>query len=756
MVKSLIFAPVKRKMELLAPGGDVDSIKAAILAGADAIYCGLDKFNARNRAANISFDDLQGILRLAHQNGCEVFMTLNIIIVDSEMPALISLLNRLINTSIDGVIIQDLGLFYLLSRYFKGLKIHASTQLTTHNEGQIRFLGKLNATRVNLSRELNIREIQALTLVAHQNHILTEVFVHGSNCISFSGICYMSSVHGGNSGNRGRCSQPCRDQYVTTSAGRDFPLNLKDNSAYLDLKELYDAGVDSLKIEGRIKKFHYVYTVVDAWKKQVCNLFDQNELCTDNRALFNVFNRDFSNAFLKGDIHKDMFIDNPRDHSAIHLAELNGCSSDESIDRAKGDIYDERTGIIQSVKTQIEQLSITKVPLVIRISGQCGAPLKVSVKTPETTFELISGINLTLAKTGSIDSEMLMKRLKPIDDTEYLLEKLDLDELQPGVSLPFKELTSIKRRLLFILIGSKEYVDPIDVPVLRKQASVTIKPTLSVLISSAKDLYLGNETHATIYFQLPNCFKNECSEFIDLFQKNKDLIPWFPSLLIGEDYRAAVEFLLQVKPKCMVTDNTGIAFEAYRMGIAWIAGPCLNVVNSFSLICLKEKLNCSGSFISNEISQTQIRNIKCPEDFKLYYSIYHPIVLMTSRQCLFHQVTGCEKNRIDETCIMECEKSSSITNLKEETFYLEKTKGNYHRIYNETNFMNTDIVTDMPDRFSSFFIDLRDAVTETQIELNKSEIIKHFENLLNGNSDSKEELSRIIAPSTNIQYKKGI
>jgi len=202
---------MKREIQLLAPGGDIDSIKAAIIAGADAVYCGLDRFNARNSAINISFDDLQGMLRVAHQNKCEVFLTLNIIIVDQEIPAIISLLNKLINTSIDGIIVQDLGMFYLLAHYFKGLKIHASTQLTTHNKGQILFLNKLNANRINLSRELNIGEIKALTTVAHQNNILTEVFVHGSYCLSFSGICYMSSVHGGNSGNRGRCSQPCRD-----------------------------------------------------------------------------------------------------------------------------------------------------------------------------------------------------------------------------------------------------------------------------------------------------------------------------------------------------------------------------------------------------------------------------------------------------------------------------------------------------------------------------------------------------------------
>ena len=157
---------MRQKIELLAPGGDVDSIKAAIVAGAGAVFCGLDKFNARNRATNINFDDLLGILRLAHQRNCKVFLTLNVIVTESEIPALISLLNKLINTSIDGVIAQDFGLFYLLSKYFEGLKIHASTQLTTHNKGQIQFLSKLNAERVNLSRELNFIEIKDLTEIA--------------------------------------------------------------------------------------------------------------------------------------------------------------------------------------------------------------------------------------------------------------------------------------------------------------------------------------------------------------------------------------------------------------------------------------------------------------------------------------------------------------------------------------------------------------------------------------------------------------
>ncbi len=771
---------MKRKIELLAPGGDIDSIKAAIIAGANAIYCGLDKFNARNRAENITFEDLNGILRLAHRNDCEVFLTLNIIIVESEIPALIGLLNKLINTKIDGVIVQDWGMFYLLSKYFAGLKIHASTQLTTHNEGQIKFLSKLKANRVNLSRELSLNEIKALTLTAHENSVLTEVFVHGSYCISFSGLCYLSSAHGGNSGNRGRCSQPCRDPYLTTAEGKDFPLNLKDNSAYSDLRELSDAGVDSIKIEGRIKKFHYVYTVVNSWKKQLQSLYNQDKLNNDNSDLHKVFNRDFSNSFLRGDINKSMFIDNPRDNSAIHLAEMSGGSTNENLAKAKRELYDLKTEIITTVRNRIEQLSIAKAPLKITVSGESGTPLKVSVKTPDTSFVVLSDSNLantgtypasnTLAKKNKqscaqgLNYEVLLKRLKALNDTEYFIKHIELENLQSDLFIPFKELTSIKKRILFILNGLKETVEAIDVPLLKKQSNLKIKPALSLLISSKKDLHLRHviksqrrtETEVDIYFQLPNSFKNECSELIDLFLKDKRLIPWFPSVLIGEDYRAALALLQQVQPKRIVTNNTGVAYEAYKKGISWIAGPYLNIVNSFSLLCLKENFNCYGAFISNEINKKQIKSIKKPENFKLYYSIYHPMALLTSRQCLFHQVTGCEKNKIDHTCIQQCEKSAPITNLKQVTLLIEKTKGNYHSIYNETNFLNTDIVTDVPNLFSSFFIDLRNIKTDTKIEMDKSKIVKLFENHLNGNPGSAEELTQSIHPSTNTQYIKGI
>lgn len=264
------------------------------------------------------------------------------------------------------------------------------------------------------------------------------------------------------------------------------------------------------------------------------------------------------------------------------------------------------------------------------------------------------------------------------------------------------------------------------------------------------------ETSADIYFQIPNSFKHKLSHFVELFKNNKNLIPWFPAVLMGEDYTAAVELLKQVLPEHIVTNNSGIAFVAYEEGISWTAGPYMNLVNSYSLLCLKEHFNCDGAFISNEINEQQIKKIVKPDDFKLTYSISHPIVLMTTIACMFHQVSGCKKNIVDDRCIQRCENSASITNLKDVSYYIDKEKGGYHTVYNETNFLNTDIIADIPDVFSNFFIDLRNIKTGTHFDIDKSKTVKLFENHINGDTDSISELNKNIHPSTNTQYTRGI
>ncbi len=759
---------MKNDIELLAPGGDIESIKAAILAGANAVYCGLDKFSARSQAKNITINELPGILRLAHKHDCEIFLTLNIIIVEREIPALIGLLNKLVNTTLDGIIIQDLGVFYLINKYFPSFKIHASTQMTTHNAGQIKFLSKLRATRVNLSRELTLPEVTALTAVAHANDVLTEVFVHGSNCISFSGLCYMSSVTGGNSGNRGQCSQPCRDEYLTTPEGKNFPLNIKDNSAFTDIGALAEAQVDSVKIEGRIKKYHYVHTVVETWRKQLDSFFAREKLEGENNKLRKVFNRDFSNSFLKGDVSRDVFIDNPRDHSAIYQAKVKfGISRQSEIDGkklsiVKKELFEIKHDIITTVQQRIGQLSIDKAPIIVKCSGVAGSPLSILIESPERSFTIFSNRNLievdiTSSKSTFLDKALLSKRFKSINDTEYFVDDLDLDDLQQGVFVPFKELNVIKNAIIAELNNGKEVVAPVEFKKINtSKDEKEITASLSVLISSEKDVYLCEKTDADVYFQLPNHFKDKLATYVELFENNKRLIPWFPAVLIGANYRAAVDFLQQAQPKHIVTNNSGIAYAAYEQGIPWTAGPYMNLVNSYSLLCLKEEFNCVGAFISNEISKSQIKKIHKPNKFDLIYSISHPIVLMTTIACMFHQVSGCKKNIVDDKCIQRCEKSSSITNLKDVSYFIDKEKGGYHTVYNETNFLNTDIVSDIKNTFSNFFVDLRDIKTNTSVDLNKLEVIKHFERYISGNADSINDLQKSIYPSTNTQYSRGV
>ena len=757
---------MSRKIELLAPGGDVEAIKAAIVAGANAVYCGLDTLNARNRASNLSFDDLTGVLRLAHKYDCEVFLTLNVVVLEQELPSVIKLLNKLVNSGIDGIIVQDLGMFNLVKKFFPTLDIHASTQLTTHNEGQIHFLNKIGASRVNLSRELNIGEITSLTKLSHDVGILTEVFVHGALCIAFSGQCYSSSVSVGNSGNRGRCSQACRDEYEVTATGNKYPLNLKDNSAYFDLPELVEAGVDSLKIEGRIKGAHYVYTVVDTWRKQINQFVETGKLLPDDSNLHKVFNRDFTNSFLQGNLTKDMFIDNPRDHSVKHAVDSNKAISIVQIQHVTDELYSDKNQLGAELREKIQYLSTAKLPLKIEFSGSENTPINItafigddSVSKSSKDAKVInihSKTLLALAGKSELNEEMLTKRFRSFDNDEFNLTDVIFTNFDSGLSIPFKELTSLKNQLAFLLNDSIDVIPNIEVPALSKNNRASGKPTMSILIADEKDFHLCDSTDADVYFKLPESFKKNCTKYSDLLKANPRLIPWFPAVLIGKDYLEAIKILEQVKPKRIVSNNTGIAYKAYEMDIEWIAGPFLNTTNSYALLTLKEELNCAGAFISNEINRLQIRKIARPDNFKMLYSIYHPILMMTSRQCFFQQTVGCKKPSIEDGCMLKCEKATTITNVKGISFAIDKQKGGYPSIYNDEQFLNLEVVNDLSDLFDEFFIDLTNIGAGSKAEQDKVQLIKHFENLLQGNEQASIQLNDMVSISTNAQYRQGL
>ncbi|MFT4654864.1 MAG: putative protease [Kangiellaceae bacterium] len=756
-------------IELLAPGGDIDAIKAAIIAGADAVYCGLDSFNARNRASNISYDELIGVIRLAHQYDCEIFLTLNIVILEREFKTMAKLLSKLANTTLDGVIVQDIGMFYLIRKYFPTLDIHASTQMTTHNIGQIPFLKQLGASRINLSRELNLREITEMAAISTQHDMLTEVFVHGSLCVAFSGLCYSSSASVGNSGNRGRCSQACREEYETTATGNNFPLNIKDNSAFFDLPALIKAGVHSFKIEGRIKGASYVHTVVDSFRKQIDGYLKTGELTQDGERLYKVFNRDLTNAFLRGDLNQSMFIENPRDNSTQRAIDANNAISVVQIHDVKQTLQQERDNVNSHVFEKIKHLSIEKMRLSLRFSGEVDTPLQITAtveedgllpSSPSSTRTIIVQSNQSLVSSNksNIDSSALDKRFKSFNNPHYTLTPIDVEGLSPNLSLAFKALSALKNALAFALNQGREVFPEVILPKLTqhpKTDAVTV-PSLSLLICDESDLHLANITSADIYFKLPDAYKRGCTHYIDFLENNPRLIPWFPPVLIGKDFDVALNILEQVKPTRIVTNNTGIAHRAFELGIEWIAGPFLNTTNSYALLAMQETFNCSGAFISNEINKQQIQTIARPKNFKMMYSIYHPILLMTSRQCFFQQSVGCEKPRIDNGCMLSCDKSTSITNLKGESFAIDKQKAGYPSIYNQDQFMNMEIITDLAHLFDNFMIDLTNIGAGNKKSPDKIELIKQFEQLICGNQTVHANLNNLVPQSTNVQYHNGL
>src|SRR5512133_161990 len=325
----------KRTIELLAPGGDADCVKAAISAGADAVYCGLGSFNARQRASNLSLEELQDLVAIAAQHGCKLYLTLNTLVFDHEIPEILTILHGVYNAGIRTIIVQDLGLMHLIKSNFPEIEVHASTQLTTHNEGQISFLSRFGVAQVNLSRELSAKEIKPLCDTAHDLNMRVEVFVHGAFCVSFSGQCYMSSTLCGKSGNRGACVQPCRRLYSLPNAkdrsSAKALFNLKDNFVFAEADKLYNAGVDSFKIEGRIKKFPYVYNVTSAWRDQVDALEEGRAIRHDDKRLNAVFNRKFTSGYVDGSIGSDMFIDSSRDQSLKHIANVAGYWADKKV-----------------------------------------------------------------------------------------------------------------------------------------------------------------------------------------------------------------------------------------------------------------------------------------------------------------------------------------------------------------------------------------------------------------------------------------
>ena len=252
-----------KKIEVLAPAGNPAALKAAVFAGADAVYMGGSLFSARASAVNFSREEMREAVLFARERNVRVYVTVNTLLKDDELPEALDFCKFLCSVPVDGILIQDMGLFNILREACPGMPLHASTQMSLHTPGGAALLKELGASRVVLAREMSLKEIEE---VSKKTDVELEAFVHGALCMSLSGQCYFSAMLGGRSGNRGRCAQTCRLPFAAPG-GTGHDLSLKDMSFIDHIETLHNAGVCSAKIEGRMKRPEYVAAAVAACRK---------------------------------------------------------------------------------------------------------------------------------------------------------------------------------------------------------------------------------------------------------------------------------------------------------------------------------------------------------------------------------------------------------------------------------------------------------------------------------------------------------
>ncbi len=464
-------------MKIVAPAGNMERFYSAISATADEIYLGLKGFGARRNAENFTVEELKKAIDYAHLRGSRIFLTLNTIMTNREIELLYPTLKDLYNYGLDAIIVQDLGYAEYLHKNFPSIEIHGSTQMTVANYYEINYLKELGFKRIVLPRELSFEEIKE---IRKHTDIELEVFVSGSICISFSGNCYMSSFVGGRSGNRGMCAQPCRKEYKTSCGEKSYFLSPKDQLYGIDeIKKLQEIGVESIKVEGRMKDVSYVYETVSYFRSLI-NGIDKEE------NTHKLFNRGYSKGYF---YDNDKNIMN-RDYS-YNIGEKIGEVIGKNI-RLDEDIVsgDGITFVSKDYKnlggTYINKIAYKNEKLILnfpegtkyifrnynkRLNDEISKKLKSTDKKLEINFDFIAKLNEKLilkiyledengnrilnleeisetltqkAQKRAISEEDIKEKLSEIGDSEFTVKNIKID-IDKNIFIPLSELKNIKR-----------------------------------------------------------------------------------------------------------------------------------------------------------------------------------------------------------------------------------------------------------------------------------------------------------------------
>ncbi len=677
------------KTELLSPAGSISAFKQAIYNGADAVYLATEKFGARAYAKNLTLDELHEALILAHTLKKKIYVTVNTIIKENELDDCKSYLKKLYMLGVDGIIAADFAVINYVKMYLPNMEVHASTQCGIKDINDIRFFENLKIDRCVLARENSFDEIK---YIKENSKMPLEVFAYGALCVSYSGGCLFSSLLSLRSGNRGRCSQNCRREYEIYKnnellAPKGFHLSMRDLNTFDNIKKLTSIGIDSLKIEGRMKNDSYVKIVTSEFRKKLDNLN------YNNSKLDTVFHRNYTKGFIfnedkglivdpdkksnegsyigtiankVGKLTKINLIKNLHINDRIRIVSNNEDyyftidklynNSLKSINEATSyclvDIYkDQQPGakvykmIDDSIDTTID--NTYKLPLTIRVYGSINKPLSLRCKVHNKEFMATSSFILQQANQKPLNDEMLFKQLSKLNETSFYLNNVE-NNIKDKVFITVSALNEVRRELIDKI--ENYFLNERTLPIIDEQFDTLNKPynTNIELVCKCQTIEQYNELKKlnikTIYFDNYVPYVN--AKYSDIAQDyilagNYGAMSYYKNKIITTDYS-------------FNTINSDSIYYLLKNGASYV---CLSLEMDMPLI--KETIT---SF-----------NKKFGFNAPVEMVVYGKQTLMTMKYCPIKKYGQCGKCQ-DNTYTMKDDYSTFATIRKECITYILNNK----------------------------------------------------------------------------------
>lgn len=590
------------KFEILAPAGGMESLIAGVRSGANAVYLGGKLFNARRNAGNFDDNELKKAVEYCHQRGVKVYLTLNILVSDNEFEDAYNTVKTALSAGVDGFIIQDIGVAKMIREHFPQAKLHASTQMSIMTPQGVKFAEDAGFSRVVLPREMSLDEIKD---IRENTNLELELFVHGALCMCVSGQCYLSSVIGSRSGNRGLCAQPCRLPFSAKGDKNEYALSLKDLSLIEHLKEM--DGITSLKIEGRMKRPEYVSAAVTAIKKAV----DGTIADSDTKNLQSVFSRSgFTDGYFTNTLGSAMF----------------GTRQKEDVLSAK-DVLKEISHTYDNENPLI--------PIYMHFVCRGGQPCTLTATAFGKTVT-VNGETPEKAINKPMTADALSQRLAKLGGTQFYAEKIDV-EVDGGLIIPVSKINELRR------IAVEKLSETDKKEIISKPLNI-IKPTeknsVPYLTASFKNANQIPDRHPFKYVFIP--VDSSAEDFVD---NRAGAV--LPRGLFGiePDIRKKLEKLKKIGVSRVLCSNIGSYKLAKDMGFEVFGDFGLNVYNSQSANIIDNPI------LSFELTLEQANKINAPNTGVI---VYGKIPLMLTRNCPVKNSIGCA----------ECGKNGKLTDRK--------------------------------------------------------------------------------------------